>query len=159
MISLSEIRNRSHKFILDWADATNEKQQAQSFWIDFFKIFDKSPRSINFEYPAKLPSGNQGFIDVFWRGQLLIEHKSLGKDMAKAKAQAFDYLKNMPERDLPRYILVCDFKSFDLYDLDTKDEYHFTLSELHKNIEIFGFIAGYTKKTYKPEEPTNRTAA
>lgn len=159
MISLSEIRNRSHKFVQEWQDATNEKQQAQSFWIDFFKIFDISPRSLQFEYPIKKIDGSQGFIDLFWRGQLLIEHKGLGKDLAKAKEQAFEYLPNIKERDLPKYILLCDFKRFLLHDLDTKEDFEFGITELHKNIEIFGFIAGYTKKTYKPEEPTNRAAA
>jgi len=65
----------------------------------------------------------------------------------------------MLERDLPKYVLVCDFANFELYDLDEDKEYHFTLSELSKNIELFGFIAGYKKKTYKAEEPTNREAA
>jgi len=159
MISLKEIRDRSHKFVLEWADAKSERAQAQSFWIDFFKIFDISPRSIQFEYPIKKIDGSQGFIDVFWRGQLLIEQKSKGKDLERAKEQALEYLPNIKQRDLPKYILVCDFESFYLHDLDTKQDARFSISDLHKNIELFTFIAGYEKKTYKEEEPTNRAAA
>lgn len=159
MISLKEIRERSIKFAKEWESASNEKQEAQSFWIDFFKIFDVSPRSMQFEYPIKKIDGSQGYIDVFWRGQLLIEQKSKGKDLAKAKEQALEYLPNLKQRDLPKFILVCDFVSFYLYDLDTNQDYRFVLQDLPKNIELFSFIAGYTKKTYKEEEPTNRKAA
>jgi len=160
MISLGEIRNRSHKFAKEWEGATYERGEAQTFWNEFFQIFDISRRRVaTFEEPIKKLGGSQGFIDLFWRGQLLIEHKSLGKDLKKAKTQAYDYFPNIPERDLPKYVLVCDFANFELYDLDENLEYHFPLSELHKNIEAFGFIAGYKKKTYKPEEPTNRAAA
>lgn len=159
MISLKEIRERSVKFAKEWEGASNEKQEAQSFWIDFFKIFDVSPRSMQFEYPIKKIDGSQGYIDVFWRGQLLIEQKSKGKDLVKAKEQALEYLPNLKQRDLPKFILVCDFVSFYLYDLDTNQDYRFVLNDLPKNIELFSFIAGYTKKTYKEEEPTNRKAA
>jgi len=160
MISLSEIRNRSHKFAHEWAGATYERGEAQTFWNEFFQIFDVPRRRVaTFEEPIKKLGGSQGFIDLFWKGQLLVEHKSFGKNLAKAKTQAYEYFPNIPDRDLPRYVLVCDFANFELYDLDENLEYHFTLSELHKNIELFGFIAGYTKKTYKPEEPTNRAAA
>lgn len=68
MISLKEIRERSIKFAKEWEGASNEKQEAQSFWIDFFKIFDVSPRSMQFEYPIKKIDGSQGYIDVFGEG-------------------------------------------------------------------------------------------
>lgn len=160
MISLSEIRNRALKFQNEWEGATYERGEAQTFWNDFFQIFDVSRRRVaTFEEPIKKLGGSQGFIDLFWKGQLLIEHKSFGKDLRKAKTQALDYFPNIPERDLPKFVLVCDFQNFELYDLDENVEYHFSLTELHKNIELFAFIAGYTKKTYKEEEPTNRAAA
>ncbi len=159
MITLTEIRNRAIVFQKEWENTTNEKQHSQSFWIEFFKIFDVSPRGIEFERPIKKIDGSQGFIDVFWRGQLLVEQKSFGKDLVKAKEQAFEYLPNLKQRDLPKFILVCDFVNFYLIDLDTKEEYRFILGDLVKNIEVFAFIAGYQKKTYKEEEPTNRAAA
>ncbi|MDD3468079.1 MAG: N-6 DNA methylase [Campylobacterales bacterium] len=160
MISLGEIRNRAIKFQKEWSGATYERGEAQTFWNEFFQIFDISRRRVaTFEEPIKKLGGSQGFIDLFWKGQLLVEHKSFGKDLSKAKTQAYEYFPNMLERDLPKYVLVCDFANFELYDLDEDKEYHFTLSELSKNIELFGFIAGYKKKTYKAEEPTNREAA
>ena len=160
MISLSEIRNRALKFQKEWEGEKYERGEAQSFWNDFFQIFDVSRRRVaTFEEPIKKLGGSQGFIDLFWKGQLLIEHKSFGKDLGRAKTQALDYFPNIPDRDLPKFILVCDFQNFELYDLDENTQYHFRLDELHKNIEIFAFIAGYVKKAYKEEEPTNRAAA
>ncbi len=82
MISLSEIRNRSHKFAKEWEGATYERGEAQTFWNEFFQIFDISRRRVaTFEEPVKKLGGSQGFIDLFWRGQLLIEHKSLSGDL------------------------------------------------------------------------------
>jgi len=160
MISLSEIRNRALKFSKEWENTTYERGESQSFWNDFFQIFDVPRRRVaTFEEPIKKLGGAQGFIDLFWRGQLLIEHKSFGKNLSLAKTQALEYFPNIPNRDLPKFVLVCDFQNFELYDLDESLEYHFSLKELHKNIELFAFIAGYQKKTYKEEEPTNRIAA
>lgn len=86
MISLSEIRNRSHKFAKEWQGATYERGEAQTFWNEFFQIFDITRRRVaTFEEPIKKLGGKQGFIDLFWKGQLLIEHKSFGKDLRKAK--------------------------------------------------------------------------
>lgn len=160
MISLDEIRNRSIKFALDWEGETYERGESQTFWNEFFEIFEIPRRRVaTFEEPVKKLGGSQGFIDLFWKGQLLIEHKSFGKNLEKAKTQAFEYFPNIPNRDLPRYVLVCDFASFELYDLDESKEYYFKLSELYKNIELFTFIVGYPKKTFKEQEPINSNAA
>jgi len=59
-----------------------------------------------------------GFIDPLWKGVILIEHKSRGKDLVKAYQQAKDYFAGLKEKEVPRYILVSDFESFHLYDLE-----------------------------------------
>ncbi len=35
--------------------------------------------------------GQYGYIDLFWKGVLLVEHKSFGKDLGKAGSQAFSH--------------------------------------------------------------------
>jgi len=94
-----------------------------------------------------------------WKGQILIEHKSRGKDLDKAYTQAKDYFPGLSENELPKYILVSDFYNFRLYDLDESTHTEFTIKELIDNIHLFGFIAGYQKKTYKEEDPVNIQAA
>ena len=100
-----------------------------------------------------------GRIDGFWKGTLLIEHKSAGQSLDRAYAQAVDYFDGLPERDLPRYVLVSDFTRLRLCDLERGDETEFALKDLHKHIKRFGFIAGYHAQEIKPQDPVNIRAA
>ena len=66
MISLSEIRNRALKFSKEWENTTYERGEAQSFWNDFFQIFDVPRRRVaSFEEPVKKLEKEQKFIDLF----------------------------------------------------------------------------------------------
>jgi hypothetical protein len=42
-----------------------------------------------------------GFIDLLWKGQILVEHKSRGKSLDKAYQQAKDYFPGLKEEELP----------------------------------------------------------
>ncbi len=52
----------------------------------------------SFEEPVKRISGEYGYIDLFWPGRLLVEHKSLGRDLGKAESQAFRYIQDLHAR-------------------------------------------------------------
>ncbi|MCK4799329.1 MAG: class I SAM-dependent DNA methyltransferase [Spirochaetes bacterium] len=159
-LSWNEIKHRAIEFSKEWEDSANERSEAQSFWRDFFNIFGISTRRVaTFEEPVKKLGEKQGFIDLFWKGTLLIEHKSKGKDLDKAYEQALDYFPGIKEEELPRYIIVSDFENFRLYDLDENNHFDFELKELVKNVHHFGFIAGYIKKKYKEEDTVNIEAA
>ena len=159
-LSWNEIKDRALKFSNEWANETKERAEKDSFWNEFFYVFDISRRRVaTFEEPVKKRSGNQGFIDLFWKGTLLIEHKSKGKSLDKAFDQAKDYFPGIKEHDLPKYILVSDFDKIKLFDLDEGTEHEFPVSELYKNVKLFGFIAGYQKRTFKEEDPVNIRAA
>ncbi|MDQ8173015.1 MAG: class I SAM-dependent DNA methyltransferase, partial [Gemmatimonadota bacterium] len=113
-----------------------------------------------FEEPVKqLAEGKRGFIDLFWRGVLMVEQKSMGRSLNKAKTQALSYFDGLKNADLPRYLLVSDFQSFELYDLDEDREVKFTLAELPKHVEKFGFILGVQTRTFKDQDPVNIEAA
>jgi hypothetical protein len=101
----------------------------------------------------------RGRIDAYWKGVLLIEHKSSGEDLERAFAQASDYFDGLPERDLPRYILVSDFAHFRLHELEADATIAFRLSELHQKVRHFGFIAGYRTQEIEPQNPVNIRAA
>lgn len=51
------------------------------------------------------------------------------------------------------------FARFRLYDLDKAEEHEFALKDLHKNVRLFGFIAGYESKTFTDQDPVNIKAA
>ncbi|MCK6576450.1 hypothetical protein L6V77_35855, partial [Myxococcota bacterium] len=77
----------------------------------------------------------------------------------RAFAQAADYFDGLPERDLPRYILVSDFARFRLYDLENGKESEFKLKDLYKHVRLFGFIAGYAPVKIEEQDPVNLKAA
>ncbi|MED3949883.1 MULTISPECIES: class I SAM-dependent DNA methyltransferase [Priestia] len=160
LLSWNEIRTRAIKFSKEWESETSEHAEAKSFWDSFFNVFGISRRRVaTFEKSVKKAGGEQGFVDLFWKGILLVEHKSKGKDLEKAYTQAKDYFPGLKEAELPKYILVSDFENFVLYDLDDGGERRFKLSQFPQNIELFGFIAGYQKQEIKEQDPVNIHAA
>lgn len=160
MISWNEIRKRAVSFTKEWEGETNESAEAKSFWDGFFNVFGISRRRVaSFEQSVKKAGGEQGYVDLLWKGLLLVEHKSKGKNLEKAYAQARDYFPGLKESELPRYIIVSDFDHFVLYDLEENGERRFNLSQLPQNIELFGFIAGYQQQEIKEQDPVNIYAA
>jgi hypothetical protein len=159
-LSWNEIKDRALKFSNDWGEETKERAEKDSFYNEFFHVFGIQRKKVaTFEEPVKKLSGNQGFIDLFWKGTLLVEHKSKGKNLDKAYTQALEYFPGIKDYDLPKYIMVSDFDRIKLFDLEEKTEHEFHVSELYKNVSLFGFIAGYQKRIFKEEDPVNIKAA
>ena len=159
-LSWNEIKSRALSFSREWADAANEDSEAKPFWIAFFEIFGVTNKRVaTFEHAVKKFGGDQGYVDLFWPGVLLVEQKSRGRNLDRAFSQALDYFPGIKERDLPRHIVVCDFARFRLHDLETGDIREFALKDLHKHIRHFGFIAGYETQEIKPQNPVNIQAA
>ena len=159
-LSWNEIKQRAIAFSQEWETETSEKSESQSFWNEFFNVFGISRRRVgSFELPIKKADNKQGFIDLLWKGMILVEHKSRGKDLDKATQQAKDYFPNLKEHELPKYILVSDFQKFRLYDLDTNETKEFDLKDFVNHVHLFGFMAGYEKRVYKDEDPVNIAAA
>lgn len=159
-LSWNEIKDRALKFTNEWEGESRERAEKDTFWNQFFHIFGISRRRLaSFEEPVKKLNNNQGFIDLFWKGTLLVEHKSRGRNLDAAFDQATDYFHGIKEHELPKYVLVSDFERFKLYDLDEGTQHEFPLEELYKNIKLFGFMAGYQKKSFKEEDPVNIKAA
>jgi hypothetical protein len=163
-LSWNEIRNRAHEFSRKWAGEESERAEAQTFWNEFFNVFGiERKRVAIFEKQVQLSRAGEklknGRIDAFWKGMLLIEHKSRGQDLDRAFAQAADYFDGLPDRDLPRYILVSDFERFRLFDLEEGTEIEFPLTALHKQIKHFAFVAGYKTQVIQLQDPVNIKAA
>jgi hypothetical protein len=163
-LSWNEIKSRALTFSRTWADAANEDSQGKPFWIDFFEIFGiTNKRVATFEHAVKRLQGDKartdGFVDLFWPGMLLVEQKSRGKDLDAALTQAMSYFPGIAERDLPQLVIVCDFTHFRVQRLATNETFEFALKDLHKNIRLFGFIAGYKALQIKPQDPVNIKAA
>ena len=122
-ISWNEVCDRALRFALEWADATDEQRDKQTFWNEFFQVFGIPRKSVaTFERAVAKADGGYGFIDLFWRGVLLVEHKRAGHKLSKAESQAFDYIAELTREGLheevPRYVILSDFRTFVLFDLE-----------------------------------------
>ena len=159
-LSWNDIRDRATRFARDWQDASYERGEAQTFWNEFFAVFGmQRSRIYSFEKRVEKLGGGSGYIDCFWPGQLIAEHKSRGKSLHKAHLQALDYLDGLKDRDQPQYIVVSDFERIRLYDLEDGTETELLTAELPSHIRLFGFIAGYQIQEIRPENPVNIKAA
>jgi hypothetical protein len=164
-LSLTEIRDRAQAFATSWAGETREHAEAKSFWDGFFNVFGRSRREVaSFEDPVKKITGpGKNFIDLLWKGVLMAEHKSAGKDLGKAHSQAMGYIQDMinegRRNELPRYLIVSDFNRIALHDLDEETHLEIKLEDLAKNVEAFGFLAGIRQVQIKPQDPVNIEAA
>ena len=159
-LSWNEIRVRAATFAQEWADEGYEKGQTQLFYRDFLDIFGVPVRRVaTFEEPVRLLGDRRGFIDLFWKGVLLVEQKSEGRDLTQARAQAFSYFPGISDADLPRYLLLSDFQTFELYDLDEDKNVGFTLAELPQYVEKFSFILGLQRRSFRDQDPVNIQAS
>ena len=153
MKSTKELEQAAKHFIQKYKDKTNEKSDAQSFWIDFLGIFvDEPTQKINFE--KTVPLGHTSFIDAYIpHAKTLIEQKSSGIDLNKAKKQsdgseltpfeqAKRYNDELPYSQKARYIIVCNFDEFHIHDMESpKDPPQIiNFADLTKQIHRFAFL-------------------
>jgi type I restriction-modification system DNA methylase subunit len=162
--SWNEIRTNAQQFATRWEGTSDENAESQSFWNEFLGIFGIDRKRVaTFEARAKREStGGRGRIDLLWPGTLVAEHKSAGKDLATAEAQAIDYLESIDTKDFPGVIVTSDFGNFRVRDLGGDNiPFTFPLADLPKEIDRFGFIAGYRQRKFgdKEEEEANVKAA
>ena len=159
-LSWNEIKDRALKFSNEWKDTTNEEADAKPFLDAFFDVFGVSRKKIGtFEHRVKKLSDADGYIDLLWKGTILVEMKSRGKNLDKAFQQAIDYTYGLKQNELPKYVLVCDFHVFRLYDTEEQTTLEFTIDKLVFNVQSFGYLLGYQKKTFKEQDPANIKAA
>ena len=159
-LSWNEIKDRASKFSKEWADTSNEDADAKSFMDAFFEVFGVPRKKIGtFEHKVKKLNDADGYIDLLWKGVILVEMKSKGKNLDKAFIQAKEYAHGLEQHELPKYILVSDFFVFRLYDTEEQTTHEFTLPEFVNHVNLFGFISGYQKKVYKEQDPANIKAA
>ncbi|MCA3511809.1 MAG: class I SAM-dependent DNA methyltransferase [Rhodobacter sp.] len=99
----------------------DEKGEAQVFCDRLFQAFGHKgykEAGAELEYRVKKASGKgTNFADLVWKPRLLIEMKKGSEKLHLHYQQAFDYWLNaVPNR--PRYVVLCNFKEFWIYDFD-----------------------------------------
>ena len=74
-LSWNEIRSRAVEFAKRWEHGTSEDAEAKPFWTEFFNVFGIDRKRVaSFKEPVKKLGNKQGYIDLFWKGELLVEH-------------------------------------------------------------------------------------
>lgn len=129
---------------------------------EFYDVFGvpKEKYRLGFEYKVNV-NGTQDYIDSLLPNTILVEMKGQNRDYRQAKPfqQAYKYVTALDKDILPKYLLISNFTSFDLYKLDTNEHWNVTLKDLADNIDKFDFLAGYAHKIQRDEEAVNVEAA
>jgi type II restriction/modification system DNA methylase subunit YeeA len=99
----------------------DEKGEAQVFCDRLFQAFGHKgykEAGAELEFRLKKASGKgTNFADLIWKPRVLIEMKKSSEKLHLHYQQAFDYWLNaVPNR--PRYVVLCNFKEFWIYDFD-----------------------------------------
>lgn len=99
----------------------DEKGEAQVFCDRLFRAFGHAgykEAGAELEFRIKKASGKGvNFADLIWKPRLLIEMKKGGEKLHLHYQQAFDYWLNaVPDR--PRFVVLCNFREFWIYDFD-----------------------------------------
>jgi len=122
-LSVSEIRDQIRAFVEYCSRLEgDERGEAQVFCDRLFKAFGhygyKEAGAI-LEFRVKRQGQATAFADLVWRPRLLIEMKSRGQKLQKHYQQAFEYWLNaVPDR--PRYVVLCNFDEFWIYDFNVQ---------------------------------------
>ena len=102
----------------------DEKGEAQVFCDRLFRAFGHDgykEAGATLEYRVRKKGRGTKFADLLWRPRLLMEMKKRGEKLERHYSQAFDYwLQLVPQR--PRYVVLCNFDEFWVYDFDTQLE-------------------------------------
>ena len=153
-----EERARAVRFVERWRGETHESGESHTFWNEFFDIFGKDRKLVAVFERFSKRLDKYGFIDLFWPGVLIVEHKSAGRSLEQAMGQAEEYVVGLPEAHVPRYMLACDFAKFHLVDLEAPKDYRFDLDELPDRVGLFGFIADKPERAAEDIDPVNQKA-
>jgi hypothetical protein len=175
-LSWNEVRDRAIRFSRNWSDATSERADKQTFYNEFFDVFGIRRASVAaFETNVRNLQGYTNAIDLLWRGKLIVEHKSRGASLEQAETQAFGYIEDLTREgrsdEVPRFVLVSDFASFVLYDLEPEEQRNlplfagrpmsrveFSLRDFPRNVRAFAFMLGQTRVRFEAEDEANEKA-
>lgn len=160
MVNFALMEEKAEHFVKEHIHDSKESAEKQGFWIDFFDIFEIKLKNVSqFEWNVKDIDNKDGFIDLFWKGNLVVEHKSEGKNLDDAFDQAIGYTDCLSSSEKPKYIIVSDFKRIRITNFITKKSKEFHLEELPHHIEDFDFIYNYGEITHHDQKALTISAS
>ena len=163
----SEQKAKAKSFITFWKDRGDEKQHTQQFWTSLLQdVYGVtfSERVVEFEKRVKL--SHTSYIDAYIaETKVLIEQKGAKIDLHKAYEQsdgqvltpfqqAKRYADEMPNSLRPRWIVVCNFQEFLIYDLESPnaEPQQIFLKDLEKDFYRLSFLVDQKNENIRREE-------
>ena len=163
-----EQRKAAKEFVERWKGKGYEKGQSQQFWTDLLENvygISNAATFIEFEDQVHIDKAT-GFIDAYIpETKILIEQKSLGKNLRQAIKQSDGSLLNpfqqakryIVELDVdrhPKYVITCNFESFLVYDMHNPngEPEEIFLKDLGKEYYRLSFIVDSKNEHLKKEE-------
>ncbi len=162
----TERRSAAARFAADWKGRGDEKQETQAFWLTLLqKIYgvEEPEKYISFELPVKLD--HTSFIDGYISDtRVLIEQKGQDVDLRKGYkqsdgsmltpfGQARRYAGYLPFNQVPRWIIVCNFQTFEIHDMNRPNDEPevLALADLEKEYHRLDFLVDTGKEHIKKE--------
>lgn len=131
MMTEKEQKAAAKAFAARWKDQGYEKGQSQQFWMDLLvSVFGVQDIKGFISFEDQVQLDHTSFIDGYIPStHVMIEQKSLGKDLRKAIKQsdgqmlspfqqAKRYAAELPYSQRPRWIITCNFAEFNIYDME-----------------------------------------
>ena len=170
-----ERKKAAKEFIKRWTGKGYEKGETQPFWLDLLSSIlgvEKPTEFISFEDQVKTDKNTTDFMDGFVESTLvLIEQKSIDVDLNKGirqsdgqlltpYMQARKYIDNLPRSKHPKYVITCNFKSFNIYDMEKPNGQPeiIYLEELEDDFYRLDFIVNSKSELLKKEEEISKKA-
>ena len=168
-----EQRAAAREFAADWVGRGDEKQETQSFWLALLqKVYGvKEPEKyISFERRVEVDDTRTGksttkFIDGYIaQTRVLIEQKGQDIDLSKGYKQSDGSLLSpyqqarryggyLPQSEQPRWIVVCNFREFQIHDMNRPNDEPelLELADLEKEYSRLRFLIDTTSEHIKKE--------
>lgn len=160
-------REAAKAFAQAWKDRGDEKQDTQSFWTDLLSSvygIESPARFIQFEKRVKF-GGTTKFIDGYIpETKVLIEQKGARIDLSRKEEQSDGapltpygqgkrYADWLPASERPRWIVVCNFTTFEIHDLEKPNDepIRIALSDLPKAYGSLSFLTDLNEQARKAE--------
>ena len=169
MASLSQKR-AAKQFAKDWSSRGYERGETQRFWISLLhNVFgiDDPTKMMEFEIPVKTITKEKGadFIDAYISStKVLIEQKGSHVDLSSKIRQSDGqeltpyqqgrrYAAGLPVSMIPHWIVVCNFKTFEIHDMEHPNDAPeiIQLADLEKDYHRLSFLVDETKVLLKKE--------
>ena len=162
-----EQQKAAKEFSAFWKDKGDEKQESQRFWIGLLgDVFGVTSPAKYIEFEKRVQLTHTSYIDAYIADtKVLIEQKGIKIDLHKAYEQsdgtvltpfeqAKRYADELPNSIRPRWIVVCNFAEFLVYDLENPQSQpeQIFLKDLPKEFYRLQFLVDQKNENIRREE-------